>query len=384
MTLRQIRCVVTAAGVNYDDLVAERERAQARFELARCVERNQDGRERLMGHGVAIIRAIPRFYRYMRVLLVKTSSLGDVVHNLPLVADIQRRIPGVVIDWVVEEGFADIPRLHPGVSRVIPVALRRWRKRIFSAASWREISAFRRDLHREYYDVVLDSQGLIKSALIARQAQLSVNGRRVGYAAEAAREPLAASFYDAGFAIPKNAHAIERNRWLAGAVFDYPVEQALDYGVSALPLSADWLPTSPYAVLLTGTSRTDKCWPEQDWIALGLALDCALVLPAGSIDERARAERLAQQLPRAVVAPQLGIAALAGLLAGAQRVVGLDTGLTHLAAALGKPTAAIFSGSSPELTGVLAGAASGCPAANIGRNGAPPSADDVIAAAQAL
>jgi heptosyltransferase-1 len=320
----------------------------------------------------------------MRVLLVKTSSLGDVVHNLPLVTDIQRRMPGTVIDWVVEEGFADIPRLHPGVSRVIPVALRRWRKRIFSAATWREISAFRHHLHDEYYDIVLDSQGLIKSALIAKQALLAIKGRRIGYAAEAAREPLAARFYDTGFAIPKSAHAIERNRWLASAAFDYPVEQALDYGIRATPVQADWLPASPYVVLLTGTSRADKCWPESDWVALGRALDCTLVLPAGSVEERARAERLAQQLPHAVVAPPLGIAALAGLLAGSQRVIGLDTGLTHLATALGKPTLAIFSGSDPELTGVLAATASACTAMNIGHHGKPPNLQEVIVAAQAL
>jgi len=320
----------------------------------------------------------------MRVLLVKTSSLGDVVHNLPLVNDIQRRMPGTAIDWVVEEGFADIPRLHPGVSRVVPVALRRWRKQIFSAATWREISAFRRELRSEYYDIVLDTQGLTKSALVAKLALLSINGRRIGYAAEAAREPLASSLYDSGFAIPKSAHAIERNRWLASAAFDYPVEQSLDYGIHATPLEADWLPASPYAVFLTGTSRADKCWPESDWVALGLALDCAILLPAGSAEERARAERLAQQLSRAVVAPALGIAELAGLLAGSQRVIGLDTGLTHLATALGKPTLAIFAGSDPELTGVLAGTASACAAVNIGRLGAAPSVQEVVVAAQAL
>ena len=383
VALRQINRVIVAAGVDDNDFVAEGEGAQTRFDLARCVECDQDGRERLMGHGVAIIRAIPRFYRYMRVLLVKTSSLGDVVHNLPLVTDIQCRMPGTLIDWVVEEGFADIPRLHPGVSRVIPAALRRWRKRIFSGATWREIAAFRRDLRGEYYDIVLDSQGLIKSALIAKQALLSINGRRVGYAAEAAREPLAARFYDTGFAIPKNAHAIDRNRWLASAAFDYPVAQELDYGIGAESLQADWLPASPYTVLLTGTSRADKCWPESDWVALGCALETALVLPAGSAEERARAERLAQQFPRAVAAPALGISALAGLLAGSQRVIGLDTGLTHLAAALGKPTLAIFAGSDPELTGVLAGTA-GRAVANIGCRGAPPNAQEVIAAVHAL
>ncbi len=324
----------------------------------------------------------------MRVLLVKTSSLGDVVHNLPLVTDIQRHQPGTVIDWVVEESFADLPRLHPGVNRVIQVALRRWRKQIFSASTWQEMSAFRRNLRAERYDIVLDTQGLLKSALIARQALPTAGGQRIGYAAAAAREPLAARFYDNGHVIPKNLHAIERNRRLAGAAFDFVPDPSLDYGITAAPLAADWLPPQPYAVLFTGTSRADKCWPEQDWLTLGRALHvtlgASLVLPAGSTEERERAQRLARELPGAVVAPALGIAALAGLLAGAQQVIGLDIGLTHLAAALGRPTLAIFAGSDPALTGVFANAAAGAKVVNIGRRNAPPSAADTIAAAMAL
>ena len=319
----------------------------------------------------------------MHALLVKTSSLGDVVHNLPVVTDIQRHLPGAVIDWVVEEGFADIPRLHPGIRRVIPVALRRWRKQVFSTDTWNEIAEFRHDLKQDFYDIVLDTQGLIKSGLIARQAELAVNGRRLGYAAEAAREPLAARFYDAGFAIPKNAHAIERNRWLASAAFGYVLDQPLDYGISATPLTAGWLQTQPYIVFLTGTSRVDKLWPEADWIALARALNNHVVLPAGSVAERERAQRLAAQMPNATVAPALSVAELAGLMGGAQLVVGLDTGLTHLAAALGKPTLAIFSGSDSRLTGVMAGNDAGS-AINLGGKGLPPSAAEVIAATRGL
>jgi heptosyltransferase-1 len=230
---------------------------------------------------------------------------------------------------------------------------------------------------------VLDTQGLIKSAVIARQAELAVNGRRLGYAAEAAREPFAARFYDAGFAIPKSAHAIERNRWLAAAAFDYVLDQPLDYGISATALVADWLPAQPYVVFFSGTSRADKLWPEADWIALAQALNTHVVLPAGSAEERERTERLALQMPLATVAPALGVADLAGLLSGAQLVVGLDTGLTHLAAALNKPTLALFSGSDPQLTGVLAGGDS-VTAINLGNKGAPPSADEAVAAAQRL
>ena len=316
----------------------------------------------------------------MHALLVKTSSLGDVVHNLPVVTDIQRHFPGAVIDWVVEEAFADIPRLHPGVHCVIPVAIRRWRKQLFTAATWHEMAAFRRDLRRDYYDVVLDTQGLVKSAVVARQAQRAANGRRLGFSAEAAREPFAARFYDAGFMIPKSAHAVERNRWLAAAAFDYALDEALDYGIAAAPLAASWLPAKPYAVLLTGTSRADKLWPESAWVALAQALNVDAILPAGSAEERERAQRLAAQISHAIVAPPLGIAELASLSAGAQMVIGLDSGLTHLAAALDKPTLAIFSGSDPELTGVHAGPA----AINLGRKGEPPAVDEIIAAARNL
>ena len=319
----------------------------------------------------------------MHALLVKTSSLGDVVHNLPLVTDIQRHNPGAIIDWVVEETFADIPRLHPGVHRVIPVAVRRWRKALFSAATWREMAAFRRQLREDCYDVVLDSQGLIKSAVIAQQARMAANGRRLGFNAEAAREPFAARFYDIGFGIPKSAHAVERNRWLAAAAFGYTLDVPLDYGITATPLSASWLPVKSYAVLFSGTSRADKLWPESDWVTLANALNTAVILPAGSAEEHERALRLAAQIHYAIVAPPLGIAELAGLLAGAQVVVGLDTGLTHLAAALAKPTLAIFAGSDPELTGVHveSGLAN---AINLGHKGAPPAADEVIAAVRRL
>lgn len=321
------------------------------------------------------------------ILLVKTSSLGDVVHNLPVASDLRTRFPELAIDWVVEESFAAIPRLHPAVRRVIPVALRRWRRSLLSAATWREMRAFRDDLQRENYDLVLDSQGLLKSALIARLA----HGRQAGYAAEAAREPLAARFYDAAFVIPANLHAVERNRWLAAAALDYAPDLPLDYGICAPTLGAAWLPAGPYCVLLTATSRADKLWPEPDWLRLAAWLNArglACVLPGGSSAERERAQRLASAMGNAVAAPPLGIDDLARLLAGARMAVGVDTGLSHLAVALGKPVVALFSGSSPALTGVYAGEAEMAAGAraviNIGSAGAPPSAERAIEALDGL
>ena len=309
------------------------------------------------------------------ILLVKTSSLGDVVHNLPVASDIRARFPGARIDWVVEEAFADIPRLHPGVRRVIPVAVRRWRRNLLAAATWGELREYRTAVRSERYDLVLDTQGLIKSALLARQ----VPGRRAGYAAEAAREPLAARFYDDTYAIPGNLHAVERNRRLAAAALGYAPNLPLDYGIAAEPLAAAWLPAAPYCVLLTASSRADKLWPEAGWLQLAAALNArglACVLPGGSAEERERAARLAGGMAQAVAAPPMGITELARLLAGARLVVGVDTGLSHIAAALGRLTFCLFAGSHPELTGVHAGDT----AINLGGAGAAPTASQVVAA----
>ena len=309
----------------------------------------------------------------MNILLVKTSSLGDVIHNLPVVSDLMRRLPDPVIDWCVEESFAAIPRLHPAVKRVIPVAVRRWRKSPLAAATWKEIRAFRNRLRSGAYDVVLDTQGLLKSALIARQAR----GPVCGYAAEAAREPLAARFYDETFAIPKSAHAVDRNRWLAAAAFDYPGDLTLDYGLQPPGFAADWLPPGPYAVLLSATSRDDKLWDEASWKLLAHELafrGMRTVFPAGNPVERERAARLVAGVPDAISAPPMDLANLAGLLAGARLCVGVDTGLTHLAAAVAVPTVALYTATAPERTGVVSTAFF----RNLGGPHMPPTAQEVI------
>lgn len=310
----------------------------------------------------------------MRVLLVKTSSLGDVVHNLPVASDIRRMFPGATIDWVVEEGFAEIPRLHPAVAEVIPVAVRRWRKSPLSPATWREIAAYRRAATADFHDAVIDTQGLVKSALLARRAGDNI----YGHAADSAREPLAARFYQRRFSVDKHLHAVTRNRLLAAKALDYSLDDLpLDYGIAAAPLAAPWLTAGRYAVLLTATSRADKEWPEAEWRALGEALiDAGLscVLPGGTPAERTRAARLAAELGRAVAAPAMNLAELSRLLAGAALVVGVDTGLVHLAAALARPTIALYRASDPALTGVLAGA----DAVNLGDDGRPPTVGDVV------
>lgn len=314
----------------------------------------------------------------MHVLLVKTSSLGDVIHNLPVATDIARAFPGAIIDWVVEEAFAEIPRLHPAVRQVLPVAVRRWRRQLLAAQTWDGLREFRRAVRGERYDAVIDTQGLLKSALIARQAR----GKRFGYAAGSAREPVAARFYDARFDVPKTLHAVERNRLLAAAALGYalpaPDANGPDYG-----LDAARGPRGNHAILLTATSRADKLWPEEQWIRLGKrlaadGLDCRL--PAGSAAERGRAERIACRIPGASVVPPSSLAELAHLLASARIAIGVDTGLIHLATALGCPSIALFCASEPALTGVQGGST----AINLGGRGAAPDVDSVFAAAVAV
>lgn len=298
----------------------------------------------------------------MRILIVKTSSLGDVVHMLPALTDAQRRLPALSADWVVEESFAAIPGWHPAVDRVLPVAIRRWRKQPLNRAVWREVGAFKAALTEQRYDAVVDTQGLLKSAWIARLAR----GPRWGYDRASAREPLASLFYTRRLTVPRAQHAIERNRQLLAGALAYALEGlALDYGLSRTPTATDGLPPVPprHVLALHGTSRVDKEWPQAQWIELAHRLaerGSGLVLPWGNARERERAEAIAAASPASIVLPRLGLDALAGLIAQAPAVVGMDTGLMHLAAAYGRPGVALYPATAPALTG--ARSAPGAPA----------------------
>lgn len=292
----------------------------------------------------------------MKLLVVKTSSLGDVIHMLPAVTDAARAHPGLVVDWLVEEGFAAIPAWHPAVNRVIPIAMRRWKKQWAVADTWRQIAAARISLKSEPYDLVVDAQGLLKSALWARAAR----GVRCGYDADSAREPVVARFYERRFAVSRELHAIERNRCLLAQALGYALDDLRpDYGLAGLaarlPAPGIELPAS-YVVGLHGTSRTDKEWPVAGWKGLAAALLQAgrpLVLPWGNDAERRRAEAIAATVPATVVLPRLGLDALAVIIDRADAVVGVDTGLMHLAAGLGKPGLALYTATRPALTGVV-------------------------------
>lgn len=315
----------------------------------------------------------------LKILLVKTSSMGDVINNLPVVTDILARVPDAVIDWVVEESFADIPALHPGIRRIIPVAMRRWRKGLWRAATWREIAAFRQQLRQESYSLVLDTQGLMKSALITAQAQ----GTRCGFDWRSAWEPLATLAYQRKFPVDPALHAVIRYRLLASQAFGYELGPRLDYGIETPKESLPWLLQSPYVVLLHATSRPEKLWPADAWVQVGAhfhALGFTSVIPWGSEREHARSRLLAERIPNAVVPPRMRIRQAAALLGGAHLVVGVDTGLIHLAAALKKKALGIFCGSDPAANGLYADT----PVANIGSVGQSPSASEVIAAIEIL
>ncbi|MCR4302330.1 MAG: lipopolysaccharide heptosyltransferase I, partial [Sulfuricaulis sp.] len=291
----------------------------------------------------------------MRLLIIKTSSLGDVIHNLPVISDIVAQSPDAEIDWVVEESFAEIPRMHPRVRQVIPVCLRRWRRRILNPGSWHDLARFRRELQSETYDMVLDTQGLLKSAWLARQA----HGTTCGQDRTSAREPLAAFFYHRRFQVAHGRHAIVRNRDLAAQALGYTMPTTPpDYGLQAPEVKFSFNVPSKFVLALHATARASKRWPTRHWSVLGQELESRgikLLLPWGNPEEKRHARVIAQYLENATVLPSLNLRELAALMDRAQAIVGVDTGLVHLAAALGRPTVAIYTDSSPALTGVVAG-----------------------------
>jgi heptosyltransferase-1 len=309
-----------------------------------------------------------------RVLLVRMSSLGDIIHTFPAATDLVRQVPGVVIDWAVEGEYVDLARMHPGVARVIPVALRRWRRAPFAARTWRELGAARRLLREARYDAILDTQGLLKSVWVAKMARGPVHGFGRG----TAREPFVSHFYDRTYEFAPSDHKIFRYRSVAAHAFDYRFDPPVDYGLAVPPAPA-FAPRAPYVVLMHSTARAAKLWDDASWSAVARHLDAkglVCVLPWGSDAERDRAERLAAPLAQAVVAPRMGIVEAAGLLGHARAVIGLDTGFTHLAAALRVPVVGIFCDSEP----VDAHPAGMGPTTYRGGVGRPPRFEEVVEA----
>lgn len=315
------------------------------------------------------------------ILVVRPSSLGDIVHALALVADVRRHRPEVAIDWVAEEAFAGIVALDPDVRRVIPVALRRWRRSPLAPAVWREMVAFRGALRRDDYAAVLDLQEQVKGALIAATAR----GVRHGPDWRSIREPVATLAHGVHHRIDPAQHLIDRCRRLAAAALGYAVEGPPRFRFEVPAPGGDLAPPDrPYVVALHATSRASKLWPEANWRQLLAGFGqagFASVLPWGDAGEHSRSDRIAEGTPAATVPPHGRLEALATLLARAELVIGVDTGLVHLAAALGTPTVALFVATDPALAGV---ARTGTHARDLGGINETPSVAAVQAAATEL
>jgi heptosyltransferase-1 len=322
----------------------------------------------------------------LKILLVRVSSLGDVLHNLPMVADILRHHPGATIDWVVEEGYVSLVRLNPHVGKVIPFALRRWRKGLGDRATRAELRGFFRELRAEEYDYVFDTQGLIKTGIVMAAARTRPGGQKVGMAngtEGSGYEALSRIFHSRSVKVERRAHAVARGREVAAAALGYRIDSGPDFGLPA-PSEAerpDWLPAQDYAVFFHGTARDAKKWATANWIETGKALaPMAVLLPWGSPAEKQEAEAIAAALPNARVLPKLSMMEAVTLARYASLAIGVDTGLTHIAAAFVRPTVEIYCDSpkwktegnwSPRIV-------------NLGEDKAPPCAPDVIAAARAL
>jgi ADP-heptose:LPS heptosyltransferase len=400
----------------------------------------------------------------LKILIVRVSSLGDVVHNMPMLADIMQHYPAAEIDWVVEEAYTDLVRLNSHVRHIIPVALRRWRRSLLTAATRAEMQAFYRRLRQESYDFIFDTQGLLKTGAVMRMARLSEGGQRVGLAngtEGSGYEPLSRLFHMQSVRVGRHTHAVLRARLVAASALGYEIDSPADFSLQAvancgvagfggqavangrvaafggqpavigsdtkLDLSAApidhasfsqkaaidsaadislqaiatdsvngshepskrtdaapaWLPAEPYAVFFHSTARAAKQWPAAHWVRIAQLLavrGLPVLLPWGSESERAAAEQLAAQMPNARVLPRLSMIEAVLLVQRTALAIGVDTGLTHIAAACLRPTIELYCDSprwktegnwSPKII-------------NLGDRGTPPAVEKVAAALERL
>ncbi len=287
----------------------------------------------------------------MRVLLVKTSSLGDVIHALPSLTDAATAVVDIRFDWLVEEDFAEIPGWHPAVDRVIPIALRRWRRDWRKTLRRGEIQDFFRNLRSRSYDRVIDAQGLLKSALPAALAR----GPCAGYSHRSARESWVSWSYRRRYTVSCELHAVERIRRLFAATLDYaPADSEPDYGIRPIGRPVD--PDRPYLLFLHGTTWHSKHWPPLYWAeltSLAAAAGYRILFPWHSPEDRLRAEHIMQTAEAGELLPREDLGGVAAWIGGAAGVVGVDTGLAHLAAALGTPALTLYGPTRVDLTGAV-------------------------------
>jgi heptosyltransferase-1 len=312
----------------------------------------------------------------MQVLIVKTSSMGDVVHALPAISDMAQAIPGIQIDWLVEKSFAAIPAQHQSVRRVISLQWRKWRKSLRQPETRAALRAWRTDMTRTQYDLVIDMQGLVKSAAFACFA----HGPRGGYDRQSIREPLAALFYKHSARVSCDLHAVDRCRSLAAQLLNYPVpDTPPDFGLRSE--GRPWTPgEGPFAVLIPCASRPEKLWPQASWVAIAQSLrgkGMEVAVMWGSPEEQKLAQNIASKAG-AHVPPFLTVAQVSDTLAKAEVVVGLDTGMSHIAAAHGRPTVGIYCDHEPGLAGLRGSG----PVVSLGGIGQTPSLANVQAALQ--
>lgn len=308
----------------------------------------------------------------MRILIVKLSSLGDVVHAMPAVQDLRQAFPDAQVDWVVERAFAPLVARCEGVRRVIACDLRRWRKSPLAQRTRQEWRAFKAELRREAYDAVIDLQGLTKSALVSWLARTAPRGRRYSLANQtegSSFEAPARWVADVAIEIEPHVHAVQRSRILCAAAFKYEVPAPLRFGLVPGVLGAvrpsvatsgfgvnPFVPRTPVVVLVHGTSRADKQWPVASWVALGKRLNhqgFTVALAHGSAEEKATSQAIAAQLDDAWIWPSMGLDALTDTMARCAGVVGVDSGLSHIAVALGLPHVQIYNFDTAWRTGPM-------------------------------
>ena len=348
---------------------------------------------------MSISSPIPLHSKYPNILLVKLSSLGDVLHNLPIVWDLRVRLPDAQIDWVVEEAYVHLlePLLSTpsfrGIDRIIPFGLRHWKKSLFRLNIWKEFFAFRSQLQEVTYDVVIETQGLLKSALVCALAKKDLNAVVAGLANAtefSGYEPLARAFYNRSVQVPIQCHAVDRSRWVMCSAMNWPLVKRTEPPQFYPPEFVDAIPArnifgiqKPYVLCFHSTAREEKRWPNRDWIALGRALSSRgfqVVFPWGSLAEKAISQELSNQIPNSLVPPRFSIEEAYAIVNGAALTVGVDTGLTHLAAVLGKPTVEIYCDSPRWKTeGYWSGQI-----ANVGDIQASPSVETVLSASLKL
>ncbi len=267
---------------------------------------------------------------------------------MPIVNDLLRQFPGAKIDWVVEEAYVNLVKLHPGVRKIFPFALRRWRKNLLKFSTRQEIRHFLAELRTEQYDLVLDTQGLLKTGLVMGLARINSRGKKVGLAngtEGSGYEAVSRVFHTESVAVDSRTHAVLRGRLVAAKACGYHINTAASFGLSAPQVDPAWLPSLPYAVFFHGTAGASKKWARTNWVQIARCLaqrDLAILLPWGNASEKAEAEQMAAQMPNATVLPQLSMQEAIVLAQRAALTIGVDTGLTHIAAAYETPTIEIY------------------------------------------